>query len=139
MDANYIVQLHILSSMYCIKLVRYLDIIWLCILIIMIIKCLFEGILFICNLVASFASLIALGTQMTLGFSIEAPKCLSQSRKNEKSSCETVFERHSPNSKMADICYLALDASFPRCSPQIIPNDSHFLIYFIYLFFLYIW
>ena len=23
-------------------------------------------------------------------------------------------------------CYLALDASFPRCSPQIIPSDRHF-------------
>ena len=40
--------------------------------------------------------------------------------------------KHTPNSKMADSCYLALDASFPHCSPQIIPNERHFVIYFIY-------
>ena len=44
---------------------------------------------------------------------------------------------HTPNSKMADNCYLALDASFPRCSPQIIPSDHHFGIYFIYSFYLF--
>ena len=76
-DANTtLVQLCILSSMYCdifvvfikncTKLVRYLDIIWPCILIIMIIKLLFSGILFICARVVSFASLAALGLQMTL-------------------------------------------------------------------------
>ena len=72
MDANTtLVQLCILSSMYCdllvfikncTKLVRYLDIMWPCILIIMIIKWLFSGILFIVFIV-SFASLAALGPQ----------------------------------------------------------------------------
>ena len=38
---------------------------------------------------------------------------------------------------MADSCYLALDASFLRCAPQIIPSDRHFGIYFIYLFYLF--
>ena len=44
---------------------------------------------------------------------------------------------NTPNSKMADNCYLALDASLPRCSPQIIPSDRHFRIYFIYSFYLF--
>ena len=49
---------------------------------------------------------------------------------------------HTPNSKMADNCYLALDASFPRCSAQFISSYRHFRIYFIYSFYLfrlYVW
>ena len=42
-------------------------------------------------------------------------------------------QTYTPNSKMTDCCYLALDASFPRCSPQIIPSDRHFGIRCIHL------
>ena len=37
-----------------------------------------------------------------------------------------VHNHYTPNSKMADSCNLTLDASFPCCSPQIIPSDRHF-------------
>ena len=52
--------------------------------------------------------------------------------------CDLFFWNNSPytpNSKMADSRYLALDALFPHCSPQIISSDHHFGIYlFRYLF-----
>ena len=40
--------------------------------------------------------------------------------------CIEILSRNAPNSKMADSCYRALDASFPRCSSQIIPSDRQF-------------
>ena len=40
-------------------------------------------------------------------------------KKQNKEFCQASY-LYTPNSKMADNCYLALDASFSRCSPAIL-------------------